>query len=60
MIEMEQVLTTYGPLGAWTLWLLYEKKSLLSRFNDTLIKFQSVMQDNTEALKNVCILIKQK
>ena len=40
------MLISYGPLGAWTLWLLYEKQKLLSGFNKSLTA-------NTEMLKQI-------
>jgi len=33
---IEEILLTYGPLGAWTFWLLYEKQKILLKFNKTL------------------------
>ena len=38
-----ELLLTYGPLGLWTAYLLWEKVKLLGRFNDH-------MEKNTEAL----------
>lgn len=49
---IEETLIAYGPLGAWTLWLLYEKQKLLSGFNKSL-------QANTDMLNQIKIKICQ-
>ena len=46
MIEFTEILITYGPLGAWTLWLLYEKQSMLKGLTVT-------MQKNTDVLNKI-------
>jgi len=48
---MEDILLTYGPLGLWTAWLLYEKQKLLAAV-------QKVLTENTEALNRICAKLK--
>jgi len=43
---MQDLLISYGPLGAWTLWLLYEKQKLLS-------KFSTALEENTKLLRQM-------
>uniref|UniRef100_A0A6H1ZUN4 Uncharacterized protein n=1 Tax=viral metagenome TaxID=1070528 RepID=A0A6H1ZUN4_9ZZZZ len=43
---IENYLTTYGPLGLWTAWLLYEKQKLLS-------KFSVALEENTKLLRQM-------
>jgi len=45
--QIPQLLITYGPLGAWTIWLLYEKQKLLS-------KLSVIIESNTKVLGDVC------
>ena len=47
---IEETLITYGPLGAWTLWLLYEKQKLLKAL-------QKTIQTNTDVLVQACGLM---
>ena len=48
---MENMLMAYGPLGAWTLWLLYEKQRMLKGLNN-------VLEQNTQVLREICIYLK--
>ena len=48
---IEEILINYGTLGAWTIWLLYEKRKLLS-------EMQRVLSENTQALKSICNYLK--
>ena len=50
---MEDLLITYGPLGAWTAWLLFEKSKMLS-------KFSQMLSENTEMLKEIKIEMGRK
>lgn len=48
---IENLLLSYGPLGAWTIWLLYEKQKMLSGLRTT-------MQKNTEVLQQISTQLK--
>ena len=40
---IQETLIAYGPLGAWTAWLLYEKTKMLT-------EFKKILSENTKAL----------
>lgn len=48
---IEEYLITYGPLGAWTIWLIYEKQKLLS-------ELRASIEANTCVLRDVCNFLK--
>jgi len=52
-MTIETILLSYGPLGAWTIWLLYEKQKLLAALRVTIEANTSVLKDiKTTLCKN--------
>lgn len=52
LIKIEEYLIAYGPLGAWTIWLLYEKSRMLT-------EFKNILKANTDALIKLQSCIKK-
>jgi len=52
-MTFEDLLVTYGPLGCWTAWLLFEKSKML-------LKFSQMLDKNTEMLKEIKLEISRR
>ena len=49
-MALEDTLLTYGPLGAWTLWLLYLQLNTMKEQKEERLRMSVLIENNTIAL----------
>jgi len=52
-MAFEEILLSYGPLGAWTIWLLYQSQTKEKREEENKNRLVSVIENNTIAITRV-------